>query len=463
MAFSRTPSEGRDLLRTTTINETIRGLGGSDHISSKYTGAKLYGGEGKDWLMTTLEATMDADDTTEPSLTALLDGGNGNDQLFVMATSSSDIYALGPNLEFDLYGGAGSDEIWIESSGRSGTQTAKTDSGDGDDFVSSTIRSHDDNGATSNSVEAGAGNDIVYAFGQSGFMGGSTNSVWGNDGDDDIEAIIITNEGGGLNEAYGGNGADKISVDGRGMVENVASGGDGDDIIVSTALASGDFPTAENKVYGNNGADKITLVADVEGTPVWSNSYNYGYGGNGDDVLTATGPAASDSDTSQSRLYGGSGADSLRVYGGSENLLDGGAGNDTLTGGGADDILIGGSGADQLKGGRGDDTFRYLWMTGTKETTRDTILDFGFGSKSRGDDVIDLSEIDANTGKSGNQAFKFGGTTKTGTGYVWVEEDDSGSGSFVMADNGGSETLIIAVDDGAGTTPSDWSASDFLL
>lgn len=102
-------------------------------------------------------------------------------------------------------------------------------------------------------------------------------------------------------------------------------------------------------------------------------------------------------------------------------------------------------------------------MTGTKETTRDTILDFGFGSKARGDDVIDLSKIDANTGKSGNQAFKFGGTTKTGTGYVWIEEDDSGSGSLVKARNGGSETLIIAVDDGAGTLSSDWSASDFLL
>ena len=77
--------------------------------------------------------------------------------------------------------------------------------------------------------------------------------------------------------------------------------------------------------------------------------------------------------------------------------------------------------------------------------------------------MIDLSEIDADTGKSGNQAFKFGGITKTGTGYVWIEEDDSGSGSLVKADNGGSETLIIAVDDGAGTSPSDWAASDFLL
>ena len=46
MAFSRTPSEGRDILRTTQTNQTISGLGGSDRISSTHSGSKLFGGDG---------------------------------------------------------------------------------------------------------------------------------------------------------------------------------------------------------------------------------------------------------------------------------------------------------------------------------------------------------------------------------------------------------------------------------
>lgn len=461
MAFSRTPSEGRDLLRTTTINETIRGLGGSDRISSIHSGSKLYGGEGKDWLISDLFAeTLEGE--TPQTLTTEQDGGTGNDRMSASAFGQSELYAAGPIFKFDLAGGAGEDEIWLEIKSAEGEATIN--GGLDNDTISSTIQAGlAEGGIASNAIEGDGGDDKIFAFASSDFLGTSENTVWGNDGDDDIDSIIDTDNGTGVNKVYGGDGADHLSLDGNGIADNLAWGGEGGDIIIATGVGVADVPTIENKVYGNNGADIITLVADIAEGIISTYSYNYGYGGNGDDVLTATAPVASDSDISQSKLYGGSGADSLRVYGGSENTLDGGAGNDTLTGGGADDILIGGSGADQLKGGRGDDTFRYLWMTGTKETTRDSILDFGFGSKSRGDDVIDLSKIDANTGKSGDQAFKFGGTTKTGTGYVWIEEDDGGSGSLVKARNGGSETLVIAVDDGAGTSPSDWSASDFLL
>lgn len=453
MAFSRTPSEGRDILRTTQTNQTISGLGGSDRISSLHSGSKLFGGDGKDWLMTTVLANV-TEDSPAPKLTAEQDGGDGNDRMSVTAIS----FSTGAEFTVDLAGGAGEDEIWSEID--SGEGNATINGGADNDSISSLI---DAGGIARNSIGGDDGDDKIFAFASSDFLGTSENTVWGNDGNDNIESIVETDNGTGNNTVYGGNGADYLSLYGNGIADNLAWGGDGDDIITSTALGVADVPTVTNKVYGNSGSDKITLVADIADDLISTYSYNYGYGGDGNDTLSASAPAASESDLSQSKLYGGSGADSLRVYGGNGNTLDGGAGNDTLTGGGADDVLIGGSGADKLKGGRGDDTFRYLWMTGTKAETRDTILDFGFGSKSRGDDVIDLSKIDANTGKSGDQAFKFGGTTKTGTGYVWIEEDDSGSGSLVKADNGGSEDLVIAVDDGAGTTSADWSASDFLL
>jgi serralysin len=78
-------------------------------------------------------------------------------------------------------------------------------------------------------------------------------------------------------------------------------------------------------------------------------------------------------------------------------------GNDTLTGLKGNDVLIGGNGADKLFGGAGNDIFKYLASSDSPTTAGqyDTIEDF-----QRGHDKIDLKSIDANTNKSGDQAFK---------------------------------------------------------
>jgi Ca2+-binding RTX toxin-like protein len=86
------------------------------------------------------------------------------------------------------------------------------------------------------------------------------------------------------------------------------------------------------------------------------------------------------------------------------DMLRGLAGSDTLQGLGGDDVLIGGAGQDFLTGGDGRDTFDFNFTneTGKTAATRDVITDF-----ARGQDHIDLKTIDANTHKSGNQAFHF--------------------------------------------------------
>jgi hypothetical protein len=112
------------------------------------------------------------------------------------------------------------------------------------------------------------------------------------------------------------------------------------------------------------------------------------------------------------------------------------------------DPHVGGAGADLLRSGGGEDAFVYLWMTGGNLATRDTIR--GFAS---GEDVIDLSAIDANVNRGGNQAFIFGGGT--GVGRVWVEDSATGAGSIIQANNGGAEQLYITVEDGAGRDASD--------
>jgi serralysin len=80
--------------------------------------------------------------------------------------------------------------------------------------------------------------------------------------------------------------------------------------------------------------------------------------------------------------------------------MDGGAGNDRL---------LGSIDADRLTGGAGDDDFifedfeDFIPISGS---VLDTITDF-----TRGEDLIDLSQIDAKGAVAGDQAFAFQGTS----------------------------------------------------
>ena len=80
----------------------------------------------------------------------------------------------------------------------------------------------------------------------------------------------------------------------------------------------------------------------------------------------------------------------------------GGAYNDQLSGDNGVNIITGGGGADTLTGLGGADTFVYTSVLDSTLTASDTIMDF-----QNGIDVIDLSQIDANTQVSGDQSFTF--------------------------------------------------------
>ena len=96
------------------------------------------------------------------------------------------------------------------------------------------------------------------------------------------------------------------------------------------------------------------------------------------------------------------------------NVLSGGAGDDVINGRGGNDTIYGGRGADILTGGLGADTFVFTEYqdSGMTVTPRsgggyntinhgiDEIQDF-----RSGEDKIDLSQIDADTARSGDQAF----------------------------------------------------------
>jgi serralysin len=142
-------------------------------------------------------------------------------------------------------------------------------------------------------------------------------------------------------------------------------------------------------------------------------------------------------------LFGGRGADTL----------DGGDRNDELNGGAGNDTLIGGAGSDVLRGGVGRDLF--LFAAGDSAVThRDLIADFSRAQHDR----IDLSAIDANTGQSGDQAFKVITGDFTALGQMRIT--DEGDHFLVELNYAGSNTVDMAFDVVSVTT---LAARDFVL
>jgi serralysin len=114
--------------------------------------------------------------------------------------------------------------------------------------------------------------------------------------------------------------------------------------------------------------------------------------------------------------------------------LTGTAGVNRIKGGGGRDLLDGRGGADVLRGGAGADRFVLSSENDSRRGARDTILDFG-----RGNDRIDLSDIDADTTAPGNQDFEFVG----GSAF-------SGSAAELRARRNAGDTLVYGDTDGDG-------------
>jgi Ca2+-binding RTX toxin-like protein len=225
----------------------------------------------------------------------------------------------------------------------------------------------------------------------------TVNGLAGNDTITMSGGNDLITAGAGDDVVKAGSGDDVIRVGGTGDGYDTLDGGAGIDRIVATQGNT------------NIGLKSVTGIEEVS-----NNGYGSVWiiGSSGNDMLDFTG----------TRFTGIKG-------------IKTGTGDDTIYGSTSNDLIIAGAGLDTMRGNAGADLFKFSASSETKVAAPDKILDFTAGS-----DHIDLSNIDANSALTGNQAFKLIGSTAfthhagelrvdySQTGYTFVQGDLNGDG-----------------------------------
>jgi len=144
--------------------------------------------------------------------------------------------------------------------------------------------------------------------------------------------------------ADGGAGGDVIEIKSRlinpslsstALIENYVVGGNGDNLMRSTATLQGGYGTALNEAYGGSGFDVIFMEASASGGSGASTLSNYAQGEGSNDVIEGriTGNSGT-GDTALNEFYGGAGVDTLVAH-----IVNAGVAMNSLYGGADDDRM----------------------------------------------------------------------------------------------------------------------------
>ncbi|EPX75631.1 calcium-binding protein [Salipiger mucosus] len=295
------------------------------------------------------------------------------------------------------------------------------------------------------------------------FNSNSTGPMPGNGGAIHVTGPVVTtisNASFMMNYASAEGGALWNSAIGRMSVSDT-------EITNNTANGTAAEDQGGGGVFSNGGFTELTDV-DLSG-----NTANRGFGDGvlavSNSNLSITGGAMDDTAREIGEMgdtvMGSQGSDGLRGTDGMDEIMGsqgddrlfGLKGDDMLEGGEGNDMLYGNLGADMLTGGDGMDSFVYFSASDSSDMAAgtDTITDF-----AQGDDLIDLSRIDADVGTAEDQAFMFEGDA----GFSGT----AGELAYAMTDG---DTMVMGDTDGDGmadfeltlTGSVDLMDSDFVL
>jgi Ca2+-binding RTX toxin-like protein len=162
-------------------------------------------------------------------------------------------------------------------------------------------------------------------------------------------------------------------------------------------------------------------------------------------------------------LSGFGGADKL-TGGGGTDILAAGAGNDVLIGGAGDDYMGGATGKDTLTGGAGKDSF--LFTSKAAATNVDTIKDFAHLSDKIALDNEFFTRLPADGAALGTRFFKganvdVAGATATNQRILY--DTDSGKLYYDPDGSGAAAKVQIAFVFKTGTEPASLTAADFII
>jgi serralysin len=382
---------GHDVLFGGRGADTLNGAGEDDQLNGGAKSDVLIGGAGNDTLRGGAGADLFLYDARQWGSDVIADWSKG-DRIDVSALGVSDLATLQPYLTqhgadsvFSAYFGGSTETITI-----SNTKLAALS------FVFNTSTAAlDQEGTFGHDVLfGGKGADTLNGAGEDDQLNGGGNSD-----------VLIG--GAGNDTLRGGLGSDLFLYDARQWGSDVIADWNKVDKIDISALGVADLATLQPYLsqdgkdavlssFFSGGAEDITFT----NTKLAALSFVFN-----------TSTAALDQEGTFGRdvLFGGNGADTLNGAG-EDDQLNGGAGADTL---------IGGQGADIMRGGTGKDLFQFSTGDSGVTSNLDMILDFSHAER----DLIDLHNIDADSSKANDQAFKLVGKI-TGLGQMKITETD---------------------------------------
>ena len=303
------------------------------------------------------------------------------------------------------------------------------------------------------SASATTGNDYL--------VGGLQNDAIGGGGGNDTIAGLTGNDtlfgNAGNDVLLGGDGADQLE---GGAGSDLMFGGAGDDLMRGDVIDV----VGNDTLLGEDGNDWLDAGAGNDWLDGGLGNDTL-YGGLGGDVLRAGGGddvMFGDVYSDRSHEISVNASDTTTTY---EDVLLGGNGSDTL---------IGGYGADLMDGGAGADVFSIRNPTESTLAAPDVILNFNgavvaaealkglasYATAGAEGDRIDLSEIDAITGNSGNDAFTFIGTAGfSAAGQLRYQA--SGAVTLIEGDVNGDRTADFRIQ--VNIANYSFSAFDFVL